>query len=140
MNRDPAVRLGAVWRASANAAVSLLCAGAVYAVWLAAFLLATRLNNSILQAAGWLSAPVVTAAGFAVGIALSERVITARKSRFLYILAWPLIGCTVGAAAVYWFGPMLIVFGMFAAGTASIVLREVYLHLRGARDPTIPSR
>jgi hypothetical protein len=33
----------------------------------------------------------------------------------------------MGAAAVFWFGPMLIVFGMFAAGMASLVLREVIL-------------
>ena len=47
-----------------------------------------------------------------------------RKSKILDILKWPLIGCTIGAGVVYWFGPMLVVFGMFAAGTAGIVLRE----------------
>jgi hypothetical protein len=44
-------------------------------------------------------------------------------------LIWPLIGCSLGAAAVFWFGPMLIVFGMFVAGTASVVVREVLLQL-----------
>ena len=36
-----------------------------------------------------------------------------------------MIGCALGAVAVIWFGPMLIVFGMFVAGTASIALREM---------------
>ena len=46
---------------------------------------------------------------------------------FSRILVWPLIGCAVGAGIVYWFGPMLIVFGMFVAGTASVALRETVI-------------
>ena len=49
------------------------------------------------------------------------------KSKFLATFKWTLIGCTLGAAAVVYFGPMLIVFGMFAAGTASMVVRELLL-------------
>ena len=42
-------------------------------------------------------------------------------------LIWPLVGCAVGALAVYWYGPMLIVFGMFVSGTCGVVLRELVL-------------
>ena len=35
--------------------------------------------------------------------------------------------CSLGAAAVFWFVPMLIGFGMCIGGTASVVLREVKL-------------
>jgi hypothetical protein len=47
-----------------------------------------------------------------------------------------MIGCAIGAAVVYWFGPMLIVFGMFAAGTASVALREVMLGIRTDKNDT----
>ena len=70
-------------------------------------------------------APVATALGFASGLYLHERATGARKARFLSALGWPLAGCVVGAAAVYWQGPMLIVFGMFVLGTVSVVLREL---------------
>ena len=59
-----------------------------------------------------------------------------RKTRFFHILLWPLSGCAVGAGVVYWFGPMLIVFGMFAAGTASVIIREVVLHATTIKRPT----
>ncbi len=49
---------------------------------------------------------------------------------FFQIYIWPLIGCSIGAGAVYWFGPMLIVFGMFVVGTASVALREMVLEIK----------
>jgi hypothetical protein len=52
--------------------------------------------------------------------------------RFIHIYRWPLVGCAIGAGVVYWFGPMLVVFGMLAAGTASVVLREVSLTIKKA--------
>ena len=123
-------------KALIRVALSLLCAGTFYAAWLAAFLLTAEANGSVTNAIRWLSAPVVTAAGFATGIVISERLIRARKTRFFRILPWPLVGCTVGAGAVYWFGPMLIVFGMFAAGTASMIIREMVLHITKVETPT----
>jgi Na+/H+-translocating membrane pyrophosphatase len=36
-----------------------------------------------------------------------------------------LAGCAIGAAVVFYFGPMLIVFAMFALGTAGILTKEV---------------
>jgi hypothetical protein len=36
---------------------------------------------------------------------------------------WPLIACVVGAVAVYWYGPMLIVFSMLSVGTISVFLQ-----------------
>ena len=100
----------------------------------AAVLLVGEPGSAVAYAARWLSAPVVTAAGFAAGAALGERLTRVREARFWRILPWPLVGCAVGAGAVYWFGPMLIVFGMFAAGTASVLVREVVLRAREATD------
>ena len=121
-------------KALIRVASSLLCAGAFYAAWLAAFLLTAEANGSVAYTIRWLSAPVVAAAGFAVGIVISERLTRARKTRFFRILPWPLVGCAIGAGAVYWFGPMLIVFGMFAAGAASVIIREVVLYT--TKNPT----
>jgi hypothetical protein len=111
------------WRgALVRIALALAGAGVFYVAWLAAFLLLSKLEVAVIEAALWLLAPVATAAGFATGIVVAER-----GSKFSRVLMWPLVGCVIGAGAVYWFGPMLIVFGMFVAGTASVVLREVRL-------------
>ena len=134
MKRKLAGNLRYVWRVLIKAALSLFCAGVLYTGWLAAFLLTAGLDSSVVQVIRWLSAPVVTAAGFAAGVAIFEHLTGVRKTWFFHILLWPLSGCAVGAGAVYWFGPMLIVFGMFAAGTASVIIREVVLYT--TKNPT----
>ena len=72
--------------------------------------------------------------GFATGISIHEHVNQVRKVAFPSVLVWPLLGCAVGAVASYWRGPMLIVFGMFGVGTASVVLRELVLHAKESRN------
>jgi hypothetical protein len=119
---------GRLWRVLARIACALLCAGLFYAAWLALFLLTPNPDSAVVEAILWLLAPLMTAAGFALGIALFERLAGQSRTAFLRIFLWPLFGCAIGAGVVYWFGPMLIVFAMFAAGTASIALREVYLY------------
>jgi hypothetical protein len=108
----------------AGAALSLLCGGAAYALWLGGFLLAPGLEDIL-----WVLAPVVTALGFAGGMALFERLAGRGRTPFLRLYAWPLAGCAVGAVVVFGFGPMLIVFGMLGAGTASVLAREVALRI-----------
>jgi len=76
----------------------------------------------------WVAAPVVTAAGFAAGIILIDLIAKTGKIRFVRIYVWPLAGCAIGAGIVFPFGPMLIVFGMFGLGTASVLLREILLN------------
>jgi hypothetical protein len=119
------VGVRSLWTALVRVVVSLLCGGAFYFVWMAAFLLAIKLDSLVVEAVLWLLAPVVTAAGFAVGIVAYERLTSTTRTGLFRIFIWPLIGCAIGAGAVYWFGPMLIVFGMFVAGTVSVALREV---------------
>lgn len=113
------------WKAIFRIAFSLLCASIFYAAWMAVFILTTRLDSPVVETILWLLAPVITAAGFAAGIAIVERRTKKERSSFLRIFVWPLIGCAAGAGIVYWFGPMLIVFAMLAAGTVGISLREV---------------
>jgi len=108
----------------ARVGLSVVGAGVFYLVFLVAFLTWYETSKAV-EAALRLSAPVATAAGFAVGAAILEPRSRTQKAWFFRILAWPLVACAVGAAIVYPMGPMLIVFGMFAAGTAAMVLREL---------------
>ena len=119
--------------AFARLAASVLFAGVFYVGWMAVFIPAFKMGSSVLRGIGWLSAPVVTAAGFAAGIWVAERLTATSGASFFRIFAWPIVGCAVGALAVFWFGPMLIVFGMFFAGSASVVLREMLVGTRGVR-------
>ncbi len=111
-----------------KAVVSLVFAGIFYIGWMTVAIPIFKSGAGVVaRGICWLSAPVVTAVGFATGVVIAERVTKARKSKFLDILIWPLIGCAIGAGAVWWIGPMLIVFAMFAVGTVSVAVREVVL-------------
>ena len=105
--------------------ISLICGGITYFLWMAAFLLVSKSGSQIVEGILWLLAPVVTASGFTTGIRMIEHFNKRASTGFFSIFIWPLIGCTLGAIAVYWYGPMLIVFSMLAAGAASICLREI---------------
>ena len=111
--------------ALARVAVSVAAAGVFWVAWMAAFIPVFKTGNSILMAVGWFSAPVVVGAGFALGCIMGERLTHVRRSKFWRVLAWCCATCALGAGAVFWFGPMLIVFGMFLAGTAGVIAREM---------------
>ncbi len=112
-----------LWQVIVKTAVAILCAGLFHVFYLAVFLVTFRSCGPILRGLILMAAPVFNATGFTVGIWFCER--HDNRRRFVHILPWPLIACSLGAAAICWRGPMLIVFGMFAAGTASVILREV---------------
>jgi len=107
-------------------ACSLVFAGIFYTGWMAVAIAAFKagIESIAVRVILWLCAPVVTGAGFAVGVALFELLPGARRSKFVDIYKWSLIGCVVGAGAVFPFGPMLVVFGMLVLGTVSVTLRE----------------
>lgn len=107
--------------------IPLICGGITYSLWMAAFLLVSKSGSQIVEGILWLLAPVVTASGFTTGIRIIEHFNEATDTGFFPIFVWPLIGCALGAIAVYWHGPMLIVFSMLAAGAASIFLRDIVL-------------
>ncbi len=107
--------------------ISILSAGFFYIAWLALFLTIIRLDIAFVNVFGWLIAPLATALGFALGVYLFETISKRQKNGFFELLIWPLIGCIVGALIVVWFGPMLIVFGMFALGTFSVLCREIVM-------------
>jgi hypothetical protein len=112
--------------------VSVLCAGVFWCIYLVVFLSSHRHVGPAGRAVLWLLAPVVMAAGFTAGVWIHERLTSGPRISIGRLYLWLLLACALGAAAIYWHGPMLIVFAMFATGTISIVLREVRSHRRSA--------
>ncbi len=104
--------------------VSVIFAGIFYTGWLAVAIPILKSGPLFAKALCWLSAPLVTGAGFAVGIALFELLPGARKSKLRDIVLWPMGGCVIGAAVVFFFGPMLIVFAMFGLGAVAVLAKE----------------
>jgi len=123
-----------LWRTSVRIFLSALSAGIFYSVWMAAFLLAEKLDMTLFDYLLWALAPVFTAAGFAAGILVLDRITGRGNAKFLPIFIWPLVGCAIGAIAVYWFGPMLIVFGIFVCGSLAMAIREVAFQVKSIRD------
>ena len=115
---------GSKWESILRVLCSLALGGLFYFIWMAAFLFLSSFN-ALLDAFLWLMAPILTGLGFALGIVVFDRLVKVQGGPFGSILLWPLIGCVLGAASVYWFGPMLIVFSMLTIGTLSVSLREI---------------
>ena len=104
--------------------LSFLFGVVAYVLWLAAFLLLAGWDGGTVGALLWLAAPAVTALGFTVGISYYNRWSGAEPESFRRVFVWPFVGCTLGAIAVYWLGPMLIVAGLLVAGLLGTVARE----------------
>ncbi len=124
------MKINSLGRLLLKVALSLLFGGLFYLVSMGAFIQVSRMDNAPLEAVCWILSPLMTAAGFATGIVIFEILSKTRRTGFFRIFLWPLIGCAIGAGAVYWFGPMLIVFGMFVAGTVSVALREFIISFK----------
>ena len=105
--------------------VSAAFAGIFYVGWMAVAIPIVKSGPLAAKALCWLLAPVVTGGGFALGITIFELVPGTRKSKVRDIVLWPLSGCAIGAVVVFFFGPMLIIFGMFALGATSILVKEL---------------
>ena len=105
--------------------ISVAFAGIFYVGWMAVAIPILKSGPLFAKALCWLSAPLITGIGYTTGLAIFELLPGTRKSKFRDIVLWPLAGCVIGAAVVFIFGPMLIVFSMFALGTASIFAKEI---------------
>jgi hypothetical protein len=113
-----------IWLRLSRILVATFFGGFFYSIWLAVYLLLSPVDGS-LETILWLVVPVFTAIGFTLGDIVFARLLKLPKTPFLTLISWPLLGCIVGAVAVYWFGPMLIVFSMLLLGTLSLMAREV---------------
>ena len=122
--------------AAARIAASLAAGGAAYVAWLSAFLVLTPLTAPWVETVLWFLAPIMAAAGFAAGMVMAERWTHAAYRPRHRLILFPLAGTVLGAAIVYSFGPMLIVFGMFACAAAAMGLLEI---LRYCQKPPTKS-
>jgi len=115
-----------LWGSLLRVSCALFFGGIFYAFWLLVFL-GINPQGGFLETLSWISAPLVTGVGFALGTYTYNKVRHGDQGGFFRIAIWPITGCTIGALAVYWYGPMLIVFSMLAAGALSIFFRDVIL-------------
>jgi hypothetical protein len=122
-HRRPAM-LGVIYRVLG----SVMGAIVMYALWLMAVLARMPRPPVPPSFALTLTAPVVTAVGFALGMLVVERFTQRRQSALRATFLWTLTGCAVGTLAMFPFGGMLVGFGMFGLGTAALIVREVFLH------------
>jgi hypothetical protein len=132
------VNLKYLWRISIRIFLSALSAGIFYSAWMAAFLFIKKLDVTLVDNLLWPLAPVFTAAGFAAGIFALDRIAGRETAKFFSIFIWPLVGCAIGAIVICWFGPMLIVFGMFVCGSLAITIREMALRTKSVRNRQNP--
>jgi len=103
--------------------------GLLYIAWMAIAIPVLKSECCILdKIILWILAPFITAFGFTVGVFLVDLIFCQKKTKLWDIYKYPLAGCIIGAVIVVFFGPMLIVFGMFALGGLSIIIREVKIN------------
>jgi hypothetical protein len=109
---------------------SLLGGIIAFAVWLVAVLIRMPRPPVPPSFAVTLTAPVVAAAGFGLGMLVAERLTQRRQRGLRGTFLWALVGGTIGTMAMFPFGGMMAGFGLFGLGTAALLIREV-LWLRG---------
>jgi len=108
---------------------SLLGGIIAFAVWLVAVLVRMPRPPVPPSFAVTLTAPVVTAAGFGLGMLVAERLTRRSQSGFRGAYLSSLVGGTMGTLAMFPFGGMMAGFGLFFLGTGALLIREV-LYLR----------
>ena len=113
---------------------SLLGGIIMFAVWLIAVLARMPRPPVPPSFAVTLTAPVVTAAGFGMGMLVAERLTQRRPGGVRGAFLWSLAGGTVGTVAMFPFGGMLAGFGLFGFGTAALLIREALWQRNHARS------
>jgi hypothetical protein len=74
--------------------------------------------------AATLTAAVVTAAGYSLGMLLGERITGFRRSSFWGVYPWCLAGCAGGASLMFPFGGMMAGFGLLGLGAGAVLAWE----------------
>jgi hypothetical protein len=93
--------LGRLWRTAVRVVAAVLGAGILYFLWMAVFLLTHARWGSAWGTVWFLLAPAVTASGFALGHLGGAQVARGPPFTFKRRFLVPLVGCAIGAAAVY---------------------------------------
>jgi hypothetical protein len=72
-----------------------------------------------------LTAPVITAVGFSLGMLVADKLTRTRQGGVRGTFLWSFIGGTVGTLMMFPFGGMMAGFGMFGLATATVLIREL---------------
>ena len=118
----------------ARVALSIPFAGVFYTGWMAVTIptIQSGFGGWVVKVVLWILAPTVTGFGFALSSKIFDLLSRATDRRsFWSTYKWCLAGCAIGGGILNIFGPMLIVFGMFVAGTLSIAVHEVITTNKG---------
>ena len=115
---------------------SLLGGILMFAIWLVAVLARMPRPPAPPSFAVTLTAPVVTAVGFGLGMLVSERLTGRRHDGFRGAFLWALAGGTIGTAGMFPLGGMMAGFGLFGLGTTAVIIREVSLRKHETSRPT----
>jgi len=105
--------------------VSVLFGAAFYVAYMALFLVCSAYYSPLFRGFLWILAPIITGLGFFVGAALFIHFHRLPHPPLPRLYLYPLTGCSIGAAVVFPFGPMLIVFGMCLLGSLSMLVFEL---------------
>lgn len=116
---------------------SVLFGTAFYLGWMALFLVCSPQRSPLFRGLLWILAPILTSLGFFAGAALFIRLRRLPHPPLRRLYLYPLTGCSIGAAVVFPFGPMLIVFGMCLLGSLSIALFELVDFRRSVAAPRL---
>jgi len=114
---------------------SLLGGIIMFAAWLIAVLARMPRPPVPPSFAVTLTAPVVTAAGFGLGMLIVERLTQRRPGGVRGAFLWSLAGGTIGTLVMFPFGGMMAGFGLFGLGTAALLIREVLWERNRPRRP-----
>jgi hypothetical protein len=97
--------------------IAVVLGGMLHVAWVTLVILGRSLGASgTARDALWLAGPIVTAAGYATGLAIRVRGASTVKRRFLQVFVVVLIGCAFGAIVGRPLGPMFVGLGALAAG------------------------
>ncbi len=104
--------------------ISLLSGAAFYLVWMGVFLLSRPYLSPLFRGVLWFLAPIATGLGFFAGAALFTLFRHLAPIPLRRLCCYSLLACSAGAAVVFPFGAMLIVFGMCVLGSFAMLLFE----------------
>ena len=96
-----------------------------FAVWLIAVLIRMPRPPVPPSFAVTLTAPVVVAAGFGLGMLVGERLTRRRQGGFRGAFLWSLAGGTVGTLVMFPFGGMMAGFGLLGLGATAVLAWEM---------------
>jgi hypothetical protein len=120
--------MDAMRRCAIRLAIAAVLGGMLHVVWVTLVILGGSLGASgIVRGALWLAGPIMTAAGYAAGLAIRVRGAPTVERRFSHVFVVVLIGCAVGAIVGRPIGPMFFGLGVLAAGgltALALVIRD----------------